>query len=120
MTEFGGSGSGASAKALQMATIPMTELADTEFIPFRVHVPDGKTFRLESGGLMNDANNRPQGLDGQVYRHDNNGVAHTINSKREVGDPLVSISGPVDLSLRIKNDTGSTQNASATFGYKIE
>lgn len=105
---------------LQLAVIPTTTLADTEFISFRINVPSGKTLKIWAVGVQNDSNNAPSGLTAEVDDETNSTNLVSENSKRATGDPLASVSGAVDVAMRAENDTGSDQNSTATFSYTVE
>lgn len=105
---------------LQLAPIPTTVLADTEFISFRINIPSGNTLKIWVVGVQNDSNSAPSGLTAEVDDETNSNNLVSENSKRTTGDPLAEVSGNVDVAMRAENDTGNSQNATATFGYTIE
>lgn len=105
---------------LQTAVIPTTTLADGEFISFRVNVPTGYTLYIWSVGVQNSSNNAPAGLTAEVDDETNTVNLVSSNQKRQTGDPIAQVDGPVDVAFRTENDTGGGQNASSSFGYTIE
>lgn len=116
----GGGGGGAPTETLQMATIPTVSLQDGDSISFRINVPSGNTINVYSIGVQNNSNNAPANLDAVVRDETNATTMYTSNQKREVGDPLVSKDGDIDVAFRIENDTGGVENATATFAYEIQ
>lgn len=105
---------------IQLAVIPTTVLGDTEFISFRLFIPNGNTLKIWSVGVQNDSNNTPVGLTAEVDDETNTINLVSENSKRTTGDPLAEVDGPVDVAMRAENNTGNDQNTSATFSYTIE
>lgn len=107
------------AAQIQQAVIPTTTLADGEFISFRLNVPADKKLVIWAVGIQNNSNNAPGGLTAEV---DNESTATNVvseNQKRITGDPLAEVAGAADVAMRAENDTGNSQNASATFSYTI-
>lgn len=109
-------------QTLQVAPIPNTTLADTEFISFRVHVPDGYTLNVWAMGVQNASNNAPAGLTAEVDDESNAVNLLSQNTKRAVGGdtPLASKTGPIDVAFRVENDTGGEQTTTGTFAYTID
>lgn len=105
------------------AIIPTTQLTDTQFISFRTHAGSQETFKLWAAGVQNNNNNTPTGLTAEVDDETNTVNLLSENTKRiaaTAGSPIASATGPVDIALRIENDSGSTQNATGIFSYTIE
>lgn len=109
-----------TSQSLQVAPIPTTTLADTEFISFRVHVPSNHTLYVWAVGVQNASNNAPAGLTAEVDDETNTTNLVSQNAKRATGNPLASVSGAVDVAFRVENDTGGSQDATAAFAYTIE
>ena len=104
----------------QVAAIPTTTLADTEYITTRVHVPTDRSLNLWAVGVQNAANNAPAGLTADADDETNGTTLVSENAKRSTGAPLASVDGAVDVALRARNATGGEQDASAVFEYTIE
>lgn len=102
-----------------MATIPTTQLADGDFVAFRLHVNDGETLLVFAAGVLTDANDTPAGLTA-VVRDETAGVTeYQESAARDTGDPLVEIEGPADVRFAADNATGGPQNASAHFQLSV-
>lgn len=119
---LGGFGKGVigNRQELQLAVIPTTVLADTEFISFRINIPTGNTLKIWAVGVQNDSNNTPAGLTAEADDETNSTNLVSQNAKRATGTPLAEVSGDVDVAFRAENDTGGSQNTTATFAYTIE
>lgn len=110
----------ADAQDRRPLPIPTTTLSDTEFISIRLHVPTGNTLNIYAAGVQNASNNAPTGLTAEVDDETNATNLVSENSKRTTGSPLASVSGAVDVAFRAENNTGGSQDASATFEYSLE
>lgn len=122
---FGGGGSGggggiADKTIIQLAPIPISEIQNGDYVGFRVHVPQNRTLNLFAFGIQNSNNASEAGLKAQVIDETNNSTIYSTEDKRVTAAPLASKDGEFDALFRIKNDTGSPADASATFAYTVE
>jgi uncharacterized UPF0146 family protein len=93
--------------------IPLTEIYNGETLQGpRFQVSSTETIDLLQIGVQNNSEQIPTGLRIQVYDLTNDQLLVDSNSKLQTGSPLASVTGTVDLEVRIKNVTGSDQIAS--------
>lgn len=109
---FGGGGGGLSA------SIPMTQLADTDFVDVPIRVPDGMTLTVTKWGVRTDGQTTPAGLTVSVYDYETS--ATVASESTDYSEVEVTLDGPADASLRVTNSTGAQLNAGGLFGYTIE
>lgn len=108
-------------REFQNSPIPTTVLRPGQFISFRTHVPYGVDLNLWAMGVQNASNSVPSGLTAEVDDETRNQNLASENAKRVTGSSTIgSATGEANIAFRIENDTGNTQNASATFSYTLE
>lgn len=114
---------GVSASDKQATTthpIPMSELADTDWVDYPIRVPSGKTVNVWKWGGRTDTQSTPSGLVVGLYNYDTESYVGSANTAYATGSPLVSHDGAADLALRLENSSGGTVNAGADFSVTIE
>lgn len=102
-----------------MATIPTTQLADGEYVAFRLHINDGETLLVFAAGVQNDANATPADLTAVIRDETAGSTLYQESVARDTGDPLVELEGPADVRFATDNATGGPQNASAHFQLSV-
>lgn len=108
-------------QAVNTATIPNTEIGNTnEAVGLRMNVPSGKTLKIWALGVQNDSNSTPTDLDIRVRDETNGTNIVDQNQAYNEGTPIASKSGAIDVSFKVMNDTGSTQNASGWVSWTVE
>lgn len=116
----GGGFGGEHKQSLVTDTVKMTQLADTDYVDIPVYIPAGKTLYIWFWGVRTDMQTTPQGLTAQLYNHGLDLVVNSANTRHDTGNPLASLDGPVDASLRVSNQTGGQLNAGGYFSATIE
>lgn len=107
-------------QSLVTDTVKMTQLADTDFVDIPAYIPEGKTLYIWLWGTRTDLQTTPFGLTAELYNHNQGYVVESANTKYQVGNPIVSLTGSTDASLRIRNETGSQVNAGGYFSATIK
>lgn len=102
-----------------MATIPTTQLADGDFVAFRLHVNDAETLLVFATGVQTDGNDTPAGLTAVVRDETAGTTLYQESTARDTGDPLVELEGPADVRFAADNATGGPVNASAHFQLSV-
>jgi hypothetical protein len=85
---------------------------DTWAVGARFRIPDGDTKEFTAAGVQTDSSTAPTGLKIQLYDDTNDTLLIDANSIYTSGSPLASVTGPVDVEIRVENLTGSKQTAS--------
>lgn len=107
---------------LRSVSIPMTDLADTDFITVRVKVPPGKTLEVLEAGVQTDTNTVPGGLTLEVDTESGGSVDSnevSANADHTSGDPLGSVAGGKTAAFRVENDTGGPVGAGGFAEYQV-
>lgn len=102
-----------------MTVIPTTQVADGDFVAFRIHIDDAETLLVFAAGVQTDGNTTPAGLTAVVRDETTGNTLYQENVDRDTGDPLVEIEGPADVRFAADNATGATQNVTAHFQLSV-
>lgn len=116
----GGGFSGEHKQSLVTDTVKITQLADTDYVDIPMYIPDGRTLYVWLWGVRTDTQTTPAGLTAQLHDHELDVIIDSANTEFEIGNPLTSLEGPADASLRVYNDTGNQLNAGGYFSATIE
>jgi len=112
-----------SVKAKQARSthpIPISELADGDYVDYPLRVPTDKTVKVWKWGARTAAQSTPDGLTVGLYDYGAGNYVASSNTAHATGDPLASGSGAGDFALRLENTTGTTHNAGADFSATIQ
>ncbi len=103
----------------QTMNLPTTTLqGDGQTFVQRYRVPDGTTFEAVGAGVQTIDHLCPAGLTVEIINDSAGESVGTWNSQRTSGDPLASVSGPANLSVLMKNATGSQHDPSAWVRFR--
>jgi hypothetical protein len=83
------------------------------------HVSSGSTLEVTELGLYNDLQNVPSGV--SIILRDVTGGSDVTSASSKIvsGDPVASVSGQVDLEVRLDNASGSTQALSGFLKFRV-
>lgn len=115
----------AEAIAGQLFEVGLTTAAIPDGGSSRIHVrvASDEEFRLLRGEFYNELGNTPSGLRIQVRDRDSGTTEYGQYLWHQTGtinDPLVALSGPMDLEIRMNNVAGSTQVAGGVVAYALQ
>lgn len=113
---------GATAGSIISVPLPVADIPDTNAYRQFVRVGSGETFDLVRAELRVTGGGVPSGLSAEVV--DANGTTQysqtSALNEGSVESSLTSVGSDTDLELRIDNQTGSLQTASALFSYRVD
>ncbi len=110
----------ADKQAMTTHPIPVTEIADGDYVDFPMRVPEGKTAKVWKWGARTDAQTTPNGLTVGLWDFDSASYISSESVAYATGSPRASHEGAGDLALRVENQTGGTLNVGADFSATIE
>jgi len=107
-------------QAMTTHPIPVTEIADGDYVDYPIRVPSGKTAKVWKWGARTDAQTTPNGLTVGLWDYDSASYISSESVAYATGSPRASHEGAGDLALRVENQTGGTLNVGGDFSVTIE
>lgn len=110
-------GANAMDTQFQQATIPFSQIPNGDNASARAYIASGETLQIWQAGVQESTQTSTAGLTVEVEDLTNNVTIYSTTSKKQTDFPLASKDGPIDVSFKVANATGSQINASGFVVY---